>query len=239
MIGRPERIINLSGPDVACFEGQEMRFRLTYKGPLQSMQRDANDMQSDPGAALIHSIRQDFHKQLKTLWETNRFLRETTAYPPLFAGKGRSPNDFFSISPSPDQLVPVKDIVADMHKENGYRFVPLVREDWELLCDLDILFLRKDFTGGPITAGDLDNRVKALIDALRKPRNANELSGNVTPKVGEDPFFVLMEDDKNVTSLSVETDTLFDDSTDQRQVELVITVTIRPYHTTNFNLGFA
>jgi hypothetical protein len=48
-----------------------------------------------------------------------------------------------------------------------------------------------------------------------------------------------MEDDKNVTSLSVETDTLFDDRTDQRQVELVTTVTIRPYHTTNFNLGFA
>lgn len=238
-MGRPERIVLLSGPDVSCFEGQEMRFRLTYEGPLQARQKDAEAWQRDPGAALIHSIRQDFHKQLKLLWETNRFLSEATAYPPSFAGKGSRPDDYGRFSPSESEMRSVKDLVAELHSENGYRFVPLVREDWELFCDLDILFLRKDYTGVPISAGDLDNRVKALIDALRKPRSANELVGNEVPQEDESPFFVLLEDDKNVTSLSVETDTLFDEGSDQRLVQLVITVTIRPYHTTTFNLGFA
>ncbi len=95
-----------------------------------------------------------------------------------------------------------------------------------------------------ISAGDLDNRLKTLIDTLRRPRNDRELRGNEIPGEGENPFFCLLEDDNLVTHLSVETDTLLDPPTgnkelDQRQVKLVITVDLKPLDVTMFNLSFA
>ena len=101
----------------------------------------------------------------------------------------------------------------------------------------------RDIPGIALSAGDIDNRIKTVIDALRRPRNASELAGSV-PQTGEDPFFVLMEDDKQVSHFAVETDTLLDPLTgineaDMRQTKLVITVELRPYFVTNFNLSFA
>jgi hypothetical protein len=53
----------------------------------------------------------------------------------------------------------------------------------------------------------------------------------------------LLEDDKQVSQLAVETDTLLDppigDEADQRKVRLVITVEVRPYYVNMFNLSFA
>jgi hypothetical protein len=70
-----------------------------------------------------------------------------------------------------------------------------------------------------------------------------ELVGDdVSPKPGEDPFFCLLEDDKQVSHLSVETDRLLDPSDgdpDQSQAKLVITVELRPYYVTMLNLSFA
>lgn len=80
------------------------------------------------------------------------------------------------------------EVVADLYRQNGYRFVPLVREDWSLMCSISILFLRRDFPGSVIQAGDIDNRIKTIIDALRIPKHAQELVGNETPLEGEDPF---------------------------------------------------
>jgi hypothetical protein len=217
-----------------------MRFRLTYDGPLQAKQRDSVSSQKDPTAGHTHSIRKVFHGQLRRLWDTNRFLREADEWEKDFAEKGRHPDRWARFAPDPIEIKPIREMVPNLYKENGYRFLPLVREDWELYCDLDILFLRNDAPGGVIHAGDIDNRVKTLIDALRKPNNAAELAGNEKPTQEEDPFYVLLEDDKNVTSLTVETDTLLDPdmNTDNRNVSLVITVDIRPYHATTFNMGF-
>ena len=98
--------------------------------------------------------------------------------------------------------------------------------------------------GRLIQAGDIDNRIKTLIDALRMPgMNGSELRGNETPLDGEDPFYVLLEDDKMVSSFSVESDDLLDptesQTADNRRVRLVVTVTLRPYYVTSFNLSFA
>jgi len=107
----------------------------------------------------------------------------------------------------------------------------------------DILFLRRDVPGSAIQAGDIDNRVKTIIDALRKPDNANELRGNESPRCDEDPFFCLLQDDKLVSHFAVETDTLLDepqlDDADKRRARVVITVEIRPYLPTHFNLAFS
>lgn len=217
-----------------------MRFRLVYEGPLQAKQRDAQDGQRDPMAVHSQAIRRRFHGQLKRLWDTNKFLNNATDWEADFYQPGRAPDRWARFAPDSNELKPIRELIPTLYQEHGYRFLPLVRDGWELLCDLDILFLRNDPPGSVIQAGDIDNRIKTLIDCLRRPRNANELAGDDGPKEGEDPFYVLLEDDKNVTSLSVETDTLLDPSLgeDRRNVKLVITVDIRPYHSTMFNLGF-
>jgi hypothetical protein len=136
------------------------------------------------------------------------------------------------------------EIVAEMHKSLGYRFVPLVVDRWELLCSLDVLFLRRDIPGSALHAGDIDNRIKTLIDTLRVPRSPNELVGaDATPGPGEDPFFCLLEDDRQVSKVSVETDTLLDypagDADDTQKARIVVTVELKPYRVTMFNLSFA
>jgi hypothetical protein len=133
----------------------------------------------------------------------------------------------------------MKESLALKFQRDGFRFVPLVFSGWFLHCSLSILFLRRD---GPnsvvISAGDLDNRLKTLIDALRMPTNASELGG-ASPEAGQDPFYVLLENDNQVNSLSAETDVLLGGSADPTEVSLYITVDIRPSYTENFNVGFS
>ncbi len=52
----------------------------------------------------------------------------------------------------------------------------------------------------------MDNRIKTLFDGLKMPREAQDLGPYLTPAVGEDPFYCLVEDDRLITSVSVETD---------------------------------
>jgi hypothetical protein len=63
------------------------------------------------------------------------------------------------------------------------------------------------------------------------------------PRPDEDPFFCLLEDDKQVSHLSVETDRLLDpptpDAANERKAKIVITVELRPYYVNLFNLSFA
>jgi hypothetical protein len=62
------------------------------------------------------------------------------------------------------------------------------------------------------------------------------------PRADEHPFLVLLEDDRQVTRLVVEADTLLSRAdagvSDSSEAKLVITVEIRPYYITSFNLSF-
>jgi hypothetical protein len=227
--------------------GPRMRFRLTYEGPLKASGRDPEDGQRDRMAEHKQTIRKRFHAQLKQLWKTNKFLSEYRIDPAAWASKSAVPANqigspgFWGGGPMP-KTVPLSEAIANLYRENNYRFVPLVREDFSLLCSLDILFLRRDFPQGVISAGDLDNRIKTLIDALRKPHNANELRGNESPGPDEDPFYCLLQDDDLVTGLSVQTDMLLsppNGDAGQNEVKLVISVELKPDHVTMFNLSFA
>jgi hypothetical protein len=219
-----------------------MRFRLYYEGPLRATQGEVRGNQNDKMGPHKHALRRIFHAQLQQLWATNKFLRETKidrntnlVRPIADAGVARWG--------SSDAKGAMADVIADRYQEFGYRFVPLVREEILLLCSLHILFLRRDTPGSVIHAGDIDNRLKTLIDGLRRPRHINELVGNEVPADGEDPFYCLLDDDKQVTHIEVETDTLLDPFTgneaDNNKVRLVITVELRPYNVTLFNLSFA
>ena len=131
-----------------------------------------------------HAVRRQFHPQLRELW--NR-------HPALLALGG-----------SPGRI----EELADEYTKWGFSFVPLVREENGMGCSLNIVLLRR---GEPYRVfdgtGDLDNRVKNLIDALCIPKQKSQIEGE-KPLIDEDPFFCLMEDDKLVYDFRVETDRL-------------------------------
>jgi hypothetical protein len=201
-------------------DGDGMEFRLTYEGILLGHHEARGNNRADHK----HEIRKKFHPQLRQLWKVNPVLRTDVVGNP----------DGVSSTPRLQAL-------ADGYTRCGYRFVPLVTGQLRLLCSLSILFLRPDEPGGALQSGDLDNRIKTLLDCLRLPNNTAELGRHLTPESDEDPFFCLLEDDSLVSHLSVETDILLQptgERFDKNDARLVITVKIRPYHVHMFNLQF-
>lgn len=233
----------LTGPDDDQPSEAVMRFRLYYEGPLRATQGEPLGNQKQPLAPHKHAIRRAFHRQLKELWRTDKFLSKATldwdtkraAMLPQDAKVAHWGGD--------TKRGPMAEVIASRYQMSGYRFVPLVRDEDHLLCSLRILFLRRDIPGSVFTAGDVDNRLKTLIDTLRMPSDGRDLVGNETPQEGEDPFYCLLRDDKQVTHFEVETDTLLDpltgDDPDRSKVRLVVTVELRPYYVTMDNLSFA
>lgn len=221
-----------------------MRFRLIYEGELRPSGLDPLTGNPDKLAEHKQSIRKQLHPQLRQLWTTNKFLSTHTVYPsdyermPTPAEQDIDPGEFGGTR------VPLVQAVAAQYPLFGYSFVPLVREAWDLRCALSVLLLRRDPPGSVVSAGDLDNRLKTLIDGLRRPNAPQELcAAHKTPDTGESPFYCLLDDDKLITELTVETDTLLDepvgDKANARWVRALITVELQPYNVTMFNLAFA
>ena len=93
----------------------------------------------------------------------------------------------------------------------AYNFVPLVSDQLGLMCSLDILFLRRDGPGNMISKGDIDNRLKTFLDALKTPIRLDQCGGQM-PTNDEKPFFTLITDDSLIAVLRVETDRLLEPS---------------------------
>lgn len=234
-------VVLLSGPEDDDDSEADMRFRLYYEGPLRSTQGEPRPGQPNKMAPHKHAIRKEFHKQLKQFWATDKFL--STSKMEWDSKPSMVPQDASAANWGGDEEYGhMAEVIAARYQQNGYRFVPLVREEAHLLCSLRILFLRRDPPGSVLTAGDIDNRLKTLIDALRMPSDGRDLVGNETPADGEDPFFCLLRDDKQVTHLEVETDTLLDpmaeDDADRSKARIIVTVELRPYYVTMNNLSF-
>lgn len=191
----------LDDPDIKWGDG--MQFRLTYSGPLLGASR------SDTRARHKHDIRRAFHGQLKLLWETHVELQHHVNQPASLYG-------------SPAWL-------AGQFGRNGHRFVPLVFKSGFLYARVDVLMLRLGTKQDIVQDGDLDGRLKTIFDALRMPRSAEELAG-ATPSEGEDPFYVLLEDDNLITRASIESDYLLEPvegCESQHQSRVVITVEVK------------
>jgi hypothetical protein len=218
-----------------------MEFRLVYAGPLKAVT-------GGPGGRRVqekHVIRKVLHKQLKRLWETVPLLKLRSAEHSVlnpgshtrFLGNERHQ------LPSADFRVSLLETLGTQFDRCGYKFVPLVSNHLSLSCGLDILFLRRDMPGIPLitSGGDIDNRLKVLLDALRVPSlNCDELGGAV--KEGdEDPyFFCLLEDDKLITELSITTDFLLSPHSvgSETDVQLILKVKIKPTDFTFENVAF-
>lgn len=191
-----------------------VEFRLTYEGLL------LGSGNKKPRADHKHAIRRVFHRQIKRQWEYHRALASM--------GSEQAEGGTFI------------EARANLNARYGYRFVPLVTEGSELLCALDILFLRPGVHGGVIhNNGDIDNKLKTLFDALQIPKDA---SGLTQPSDDEDPFFCLLQDDKLITHVAVETDNLLapvSQPENDNDARLIITVKLSPYVWTFANAPFA
>ena len=208
-----------------------MEFRLTYEGPLGATQGNEVGSLRSPKLQQKHEIRQRFHLQLKRLWDFTPFLKTGGRSGPSALVTEDSP-----ISPHDVGLLAAK------YSLYGWNFVPLVTEELNLICGLDILFLRQSAPGQLVSGGDLDNRLKTLFDALRIPEANERYADRVPDDPDEKPFYCLLADDKLITKVSLETDQLLelvDSGPNADDVRLVITVRLRPYeiHLGNMQFG--
>jgi hypothetical protein len=111
-------------------------------------------------------------------------------------------------------------------KRGAFRFVPLVSTRLHAIADLEVLLLRPGPPGHLLQGGgDIDNRLKTLLDSLKVPEE-NALPKGIVPGPSESPYYCLLEDDKLVTGIRVETDRLLDPQ-NEREVLLVIRVTTK------------
>jgi hypothetical protein len=182
--------------------GVQMEFRLTYEGRLPAAS------QNDTRATDKHRIRREISKQLAELWKTHPRLRRDSL----------PPDD------SDTALGVIRGI--ETFDRCGCRFLPLITNDEGIGCGLDILFLRRDQPGSLIqSGGDIDNRIKVLLDALRMPSHQGEISGPADEQ--PNPFHCLLEDDRLITEFKVTTDRLLTpcaDNENLNDVRLVIHV---------------
>ena len=121
----------------------------------------------------------------------------------------------------------------------GWKFVPLVIRGRNWICELKIVFLRRNQPGEIYSGGDLDNRIKTLFDGLRMPHERGEVTGQ--PQSDEDNIcYCLLEDDSLIAKMSIETGQLWgplDPGVPETgaDVDLSLYVTVRTH---NQSIGF-
>jgi hypothetical protein len=156
-----------------------------------------------------HILRQHFHAQLKELWKQRPLARSTRL-----------------LEPDVGSLCLLK-------PKHGFNFAPLVSQSVGAVAELNILLLWPLPAGFIISSGgDIDNRLKTLLDALKAPLDPSDLPPGTRPAPDEDPFFCLLEDDSLITGLKIETDRLLEPVADDSEVLATVRVSTRllEYH---------
>ena len=193
-----------------------MEFTLHYRrGPLKAA--TGRNKRKDHK----HDLRRHFHKQLKELWKLPQLseLRDSL------------------IVPEPDAV----DTRTLLRRVGQYYFAPLIGSYFHLVASLEIVMLRPEPEGRIfVRSGDIDNRLKTLLDALKVPNETAALPDNVPPSSDETPFFCLLEDDSLITNVDIQTaHWLEPDVQDSDEVVLLLRVRTKPARVTWGNMGLA
>lgn len=132
---------------------------------------------------------------------------------------------------------PPKGKLSILKKVGAFTFAPLVSEDLRLVAELAISLLIPYSPGSLISqGGDIDNRLKTLLDALRMPKVDAEIPKGQKPGEDESPFFCVLEDDALITRVSVDTDRLLQEKS-ENYVHLLVTVKTKIVEGTWFNIS--
>jgi hypothetical protein len=217
--------------DTITFWFETMKFTLHYYGPLKAASSGSNRVRDK------WHIRHQLHPQLAELWKTHKVLRRlpSDARIPEREGFFQSVVHHSKEPPPPGELAPGwRDLLAPIQVD-GKAFLPLVRESMAMVSDLNILFLRPEEPGNLVTqGGDIDNRIKTLLDGLKMPTSDDRIGDHAT----FDPTHCLLESDSLITALSVRTDRLLEaDAGDKHVVRLVIEIFINVVHVMPYNMA--
>ncbi len=188
------------------------------------------------------AIRRQIAPQLAELWQVNPVLRnlKEQAFAPADDRRYTPQEAYHTIFPSPTIAAFSASYMNLCRPENidGIDFVPLVRTSLSLVCDLDILFLRKGEPGAIIQrGGDIDNRIKTLLDGLRMPK-ADEMAFCADRQSLPHPVHCLLEDDALTTDFAVRSGQLLTrPGGSDADVRLVIGVTVKVVHVRSYNMS--
>jgi hypothetical protein len=175
-----------------------MEFTLFYRGELRSNGSHQHKQ----------SIRRMFHLQLKRLWDLEPLKGSKKIYIDPSTGKG--------------------DHLSLLENVGSFTFAPLISSRLALAASLRITMLRPEEPGAIILqSGDIDNRLKTLFDALSVPAHENQIPNGDSPAVGESPLFCLLQDDRLITSFSVDTDRLLEQGIHENEVVVLVHVRTR------------
>jgi hypothetical protein len=225
-----------------------VKFTLSYEGPLPSSgNKGKNEAKWE--------IRKKLESQFKDLWQSHPALRQVEdnrhfpkrggaalvqthhQYPgpvrrPLMA-EVNFQDGTYDFEPS--GLTEIIDLCEPIERYGAW-FKPLVRESYALHCGLKIVFLRKEPPGKVYQGGDIDGRIKTIIDALTMPRHVEQ----VLEKNSEaSPTYCLLEDDSLISGLQVESERLLGDQNNSADyAKLTIEVDVRVRQATVYNQSF-
>jgi hypothetical protein len=121
----------------------------------------------------------------------------------------------------------------------GVEYVPLITEALSLRAELEIFFLSNRLPGSLInSSGDIDNRLKTLLDALSVPEKPQQVPQDAeTEKDGR--VFCLLEDDRLIVRLDVSNDRLLSIPSTSRDTLVLIRVRPVAFTVTMANIGLA
>ena len=107
---------------------------------------------------------------------------------------------------------------------DGIRFRSPVHSGFATAANLEVTML---VPSKGRRAGDLDNRIKTLVDGLTRPANSQQLQGYVPPS-NFGPTYCLLDDDGLVQGLSVETRPWYDPGADADEALVLVKAKIVP-----------
>lgn len=191
-----------------------MEFTLHYRGTLKA----------NGSLKHKHDLRLHFRNQLAALWQQRPLVnfrsRLLARIPDIGADRPASAAGTVPVAPDPS-----KSTLSVLKQIGQFEFAPLVSTAVRLVAELDIVMMWPHEPGHIVTSGgDLDNRVKTLLDALRAPTSVAEIPKGAEPSDGDEPFFCLLEDDSLITRLNVSSRRLLEPNVRPAEVDLYVSV---------------
>jgi hypothetical protein len=190
----------------------ELEFTLVYRGPLPAASQTSTRTQEK------QQIRRLLSSQLATLWQQHSNLR---SYRDSYLVEATLlPNGSIQYPEGVQGHLPYVRL-------GGFRLLPLISRRVQMSCAIAIEFFRRGLPGDIVGhGGDIDNRLKTLLDALRMPQNINELAGD-KPEQPDELFYSVLEDDSLISGLAVDThQLLIPTTTGERSTDVWLTIHI-------------
>ena len=212
-----------------------LKFTLTYDGSLPPSANKPKNLEK-------WEIRKAIDPQLRDLWASDPALRAFEIEGRYFPKRGGASlrQEHHSNHPSAPEWMPTDsastiDLCGPIEKHGGW-FRPLVRESCAIHCGLKITFLRKERPGKVYQGGDIDGRIKTLLDALTMPQHVEQV---VEKNSQDEAIYCLLEEDSLVSGLQVESERLLTGSDHTADfVRLIIEVDVRVRQAMIYNQSF-